>query len=261
MTGPRRLAAPDFVYGNTRLRARRGERPEPAAGTDPQAASTLLRSRLRGMHGLYSGAAADIVGAVLAGFDVADVVTLLRGAIGRQPAQVVLPAVLAVHRVTEAAARDVAAAGEAAAAVQRLREYKLPDPDTARELPGIWERYELHRDSAELERELAQTALGHRLATLDAYGAAAEPVRAALLRERHDLARLGELRGTSEGFEATRLEAEWLEARQSAAMLGWVTGDPLGSGVPLAAVHQAQATARRLRRDAIDPAQAGAGDA
>lgn len=268
MIGVRRLAPPDFVYGNTRIRARRGRPPQtPAAdpaggpGTDPTAATAALATRLRELPGLYQGDAAEIVGALLARYDLADVVTLLRGALGGQPAAVVLPAVLAVHRVTDAAARDVAAAGDPAVAVQRLVRHRLPDPQTARALPAIWQRYELHRDSAELERELALTAWRHTEAALARFGAAADPVLAALRREHADLLDVERLRLEGGDPAATaQVEADRVERREAVAARGWTAADPLGAAVPVAAVHDAQAAARQLRRTALDGPRGGAGD-
>jgi vacuolar-type H+-ATPase subunit F/Vma7 len=264
MSGGRRISPPDFVYGNTRLRARRGQHlagPAPPAG-DLAAASTLLRHRLRDIHRLYQAGAGEVVGTVLARYDLADVVTLLRGAIGRQPPQVVLPAVFAVHRVSDAAARDIAAAPEPAVAVQRLVEWKLPDPDTAPLLPGMWERYELHRDSAELERELAETVTRHWFCVLARYGTAADPVRAMLQREHDDLTLLAHQRSCPDGPGGlTQLEAEHQDGQASAAARGWAVGDPLGAAIPVAAVYDAQATARRLRRGALDGASSGAAGA
>jgi V/A-type H+/Na+-transporting ATPase subunit C len=287
-------SGPDFVFGNTRLRARRAHDLGAAelvrsagidAGTDLDggpgdrerrraglgAASEHLRGTLRGISTAYEGAAGEVVGVLLARYDLADVLTLLRGALGKQPADLVLPAVFAVHRVTSAAARDVASAGEPGVAVQRLLEWRLPDPATAKLLIPAWERYELHRDVPELEREVAFGAHRHWLDVLARYGAAGEPVRRAIERERadRDLVAAARAPGADAGSApdptpgadrggATRLEDELAIARAGAGLRGWSAGDPLGADVPVAAVLGAGERATRLRRTLLT-AEVGGG--
>lgn len=212
-------ARPDFVAGNTRLRARRPDllgpvaldrlRGLPAAelavalratpyrphferrpATAPPAESVLaavddrLRDTLRGVAGAYEGVARDLVGLLLARHDLADTLALLRGAVRGVPAAEVTAAVLGVGRVAPAPAADVAAAGDPDAAVARLVGWRLPDPATAAELPRLWLRYELHDDLGELEHEVAAAAMRgwDRAAT----GPAAAPLAELLADERDE---------------------------------------------------------------------------
>src|SRR4051794_27212394 len=134
---------PDFIAGNTRLRARLPALLGPvgydqlaglsrdAAAERLAASSTYrpylnrdqisdrrlleavghrLRDLLRGLRGLYVGTAGTVVGVLLARHDLQDVLALLRGALTRQPAAIRLAAVMGVGAVDQRIAADIAAA-------------------------------------------------------------------------------------------------------------------------------------------------------
>lgn len=209
MSRPEQVGALDLVPGNTRLRARLGALLAPdelatAASAGLPALATALSTRgfpvpsgaragpalrsallvcvdnrrndlLRAAVAAYSGRAGVLVEALLEEDDRADLVTMLRGAAAAAPAPVVLAAVRAVGRFD----RDTVAAvvsDEPAALVPRLLARRLPDPETALAVGHVWRRFELHRDSAELE---ASVAAAHAMATerrLRTFGPAAAPV-------------------------------------------------------------------------------------
>lgn len=147
---------PDFVAGNTRLRARQPDLGRLAAEADPFARRRRGRDLLRAVAPAYTDSARNIVDLLLARHDVADVIALLRGAIhGRDPADRVA-AVEAVGAVTAVNAADVAHADDGEAAVSRLRSWRLPDADVARRLPALWASFELHRDVEELEVDIVR---------------------------------------------------------------------------------------------------------
>lgn len=178
---------PDFVYGNTRLRARlpgllRGVDvlDEPL---DDQQIGVWYRHELRQVRDLYTDSAADIVGVLLARHDLADTLALLRGARSGAPSAERLRAVLAVGAVTESAARDIAGALDGVSAIERLVTYRLPDPQTAAGLRAAWSRLELTDDPNEFETSIATAAFTHWLSVLDSAGAAADPVRELVLAE------------------------------------------------------------------------------
>jgi hypothetical protein len=198
---------PDFVAGNTRLRARlpalldRTEydrlagmpleaarerlaatlyRPQLNAGDADaglvlRAAGQRLCDLLRGVRGCYVGTAHSVVGVLLARHDLHDVLALLRGARAGQPAPRRLAAVLAVGVLDVRAAAELAA-GDGPTTALRLAAQHLPDPVTARALPAAWDRYELNADDDELEATVASTAIGGWTTALSRVGRAARPV-------------------------------------------------------------------------------------
>jgi vacuolar-type H+-ATPase subunit C/Vma6 len=199
---------PDFIAGNTRLRARLSELLGPAdydqlAGLSRKAAAERLatstyrpylnrdqagelqlldavgrrlRDLLRGVRGLYGGVAGTAVGVLLARHDLHDALALLRGARTGQPAALRLAAVMGVGAIDQPTAADIAAAPDGAAAVVRLVSKRLPDPLTARALPAAWEQYELHGDPDEFETAIAGAAIDGWLDRLEWVGRAARPV-------------------------------------------------------------------------------------
>lgn len=199
---------PDFIAGNTRLRARlpallgpvdydqlagvsREAAAERLAGSiyrpylnrdqagDRQlleAAGRRLRDLLRGVRGLYGGTAGTAVGVLLARHDLHDTLALLRGARTGQPVAVRLAAVMGVGALDQPTAADIAAAPDGATAVLRLATHRLPDPLTARALPAAWEHYELHGDPDEFETTVAAAAIDGWTDRLEWVGRAARPV-------------------------------------------------------------------------------------
>jgi vacuolar-type H+-ATPase subunit C/Vma6 len=199
---------PDFIAGNTRLRARLPALLGPVdydqlAGLSRQAAAERLaastyrpylnraqvgdlrlldavgrrlRDLLRGVRGLYGGIAGTAVGVLLARHDLRDALALLRGARTGQPAAVRLAAVMGVGALDQRAAADIAAAPDGATAVVRLAAHRLPDPLTARALPAAWERYELNGDPDEFETTVAAAAIDGWADRLEWVGRAARPI-------------------------------------------------------------------------------------
>ena len=142
---------PDFVAGNTRLRARVPALTTSTTGRD-------VAELIRAVPGAYSGAARSAVEVLTARYDLRDTLALLRGGLRQRPYEDKIGAVHALGAVTPTHAREVAHADDAEATVGRLVTHKLPDPTTAAALPAIWDRYQLHRDDEELEAEVATQA-------------------------------------------------------------------------------------------------------
>jgi vacuolar-type H+-ATPase subunit C/Vma6 len=199
---------PDFIAGNTRLRARlpallapfeydqfaglsRSEVAErlatsiyrPHLSRDQaydlrilDAVGRRLRDLLRGVRGLYGGIAGTAVGVLLARHDLQDALALLRGARTGQPTADRLNAVMGVGALDQPAAADIAAAPDGATAVIRLAAHRLPDPLTARALPAAWESYELTGDHDEFETTVAAAAIDGWSDRLEWVGRAARPI-------------------------------------------------------------------------------------
>lgn len=190
--------APDFVYGNTRLRARKAElltratydallernldgvqellaetayRPEleaalaRAAGKRAldKAVGDHLARRLGELRSFYRDRARELVDVLLARFDLHNLLTLLRGQLRAQPAELVLASVVPLGSLGGAAAEEIARRDEVAAAVELLTAWRLPDPDTAAALANAWPQFERTHDLAQLEHELV-TAHAERIA-------------------------------------------------------------------------------------------------
>jgi vacuolar-type H+-ATPase subunit C/Vma6 len=201
-------ARPDFIAGNTRLRARLPVLLGPVdydqlaglsreAATERLAASTYrpylnrdqggdrrlleavqsrLRDLLRGVRGLYVGVAGTAVGVLLARHDLQDTLALLRGARIGQPAAARLSAVMGVGALDQRSATDIAAAPDGATSVLRLASQRLPDPLTARALSAAWEQYELHGDPDEFETTVTAVAVDAWIDRLEWVGRAARPI-------------------------------------------------------------------------------------
>lgn len=199
---------PDFIAGNTRLRARLSAMLDASdyerltdssldAAVDSLGATAYrphldrcraedrevldavterLRVLLRGVRGVYGGAAGEVVSILLARHDLADTLALLRGGRTGQPAGERLAAVMAVGAVDEQAAAEVADAVDGATAMTRLAAHRLPDPATARVLPAAWDRFELTADPNELETSIAASAVHQWISALTRSGKAARPV-------------------------------------------------------------------------------------
>ncbi len=142
---------PDFLPGNIRLRAR-----TPALTSATTTAE--VESQIRAVPGAYAGAARHAVEVLTARYDLRDTLALLRGGLHHRSVDDTLGAVHTLGAITPEHAREVARAADAEAIVSRLVTHKLPDPRTAATLPGIWQRYQLHRDEVELETEIATQA-------------------------------------------------------------------------------------------------------
>ena len=188
-----RSTRPDFVMGNTRLRARRaelldaarlarladrdlagltadlratpyGRHLEPRAHGDNEQRTMLLsavedrrRDALRGVREVYTGAAGEVVGILLARYDLADTVTLLRGAARGVGGDDVLGGIEAVAALDPATVSDLVA-DDPESVVARLAHARLPDPHTAQVIPAAWEQFLVHGDLPTLEITVARAA-------------------------------------------------------------------------------------------------------
>jgi V/A-type H+/Na+-transporting ATPase subunit C len=209
-------ASPDFVYGNTRLRARKAQllteadyeallgrdldgvrealtqtayRPEVesmlARGGGTRPLETAVRDHLARvlgeMRSFYQGRAGELVDVLLSRFDLHNLLTLVRGRARAQPADVILQAVVPIGPLARGAAEEVARRDDAAAAVELLITWRLPDPDTAARLAAAWPHFERTQDLAQLEHELAAA---HAYRVERSLARAPETLRELVARER-----------------------------------------------------------------------------
>jgi V/A-type H+-transporting ATPase subunit C len=216
-----RAASADFVYGNTRLRARKGEllgaaeyeallgrdleglvealtgtayRPDleaalAVAGADRRALNEALRRHLaralEGLRALYEGPARELVDLLLSRFDLHNLLTLVRGRVRGQPPDEVLANVLPLGALGGAPAQEIARQPELARAVDLLVAWRLPDPDLAHALADAWPEYERTEDLAALEHALTARHARRLAEALDSAGSGAESLRELVARE-HD---------------------------------------------------------------------------
>lgn len=180
---------PDFVYGNTRLRARKADfLAEPTydalldrdvAGVQEALARTAYRPDLEAaltraegkralqdavrhhlarvlgeMRSFYRDRARECVDVLLARFDLHNMLTLLRGQVHAQPADRILVAIVPLGPLGGHAAEEIARRDEVASAVDLLISWRLPDRSTAAALADAWPRFERTQDLAQLEHEL-----------------------------------------------------------------------------------------------------------
>lgn len=183
--------APDFVFGNTRLRARKSALltaaayeallGRPVEGVQEALAETAYRPELeatlaRGagkralelairdhlgralaeMRTFYRDRARELVDVILARFDLQNLLTLLRGQVRHRPAEVVLASIVPLGPLGDGTAEEVARRDEPAAAIELLAAWRLPDPATAAALTRAWPRFERTQDLAHLEHELVR---------------------------------------------------------------------------------------------------------
>jgi V/A-type H+-transporting ATPase subunit C len=210
----------DFVYGNTRLRARKGQlfgsaEYEELLGRDLEALFETLADTVYGaeieaalavsdgkralhaalgqhlaralteMRMFYEARSRELVDLLLSRFDLQNLLALLRGRASGWPPEQVLVNVIPVGPLGDAAAREIAHQPELARTVDLLLSWRLPDPATARALAAAWPEYERTEDLAALEHALA-VGRGHRLAeTLAAEGPEADSLSELVARE-HD---------------------------------------------------------------------------
>ena len=181
--------SPDFVYGNTRLRARKGElfgadvyealldrelegifdvlagtayRPEIeavlAVSSDRRALQEALRRHLarvlEELRAFYEDGARELVDLLLSRFDLRNLLALLRGRVCGQPPEQVLANVIPIGVLGGTAAREIARQPELVRAVELLVAWRLPDPATAQTLVKAWPEYERTEDLAALEHSL-----------------------------------------------------------------------------------------------------------
>ncbi len=208
----------DFVYGNTRLRARKGSLLGPTTydtllgldldellgalartpyGPDVERAlprfsgtrrlheairSHLARA-LNEMRSFYGGGARELVDLLLARWDLRNLLTLLRGQAARAPAEEVLASIVPVGEIDDASAREIARQREFAAAVQLVATWRLPTPAAAQALVSAWPEYERTGDLAALESALTAAHTERVGRALARAGDDAAPLREAVARE------------------------------------------------------------------------------
>ena len=209
----------DFVYGNTRLRARKGEllaardyealvggdlegileklvgtpyRPELEAALAVSGGIRALQEALRRHlarilteeRAFYDGRARELVDLLLSRFDLHNLLALLRGRLRGQPAEQVLVNLFPMGALRDAAAQEIARQAEPGRAVELLVAWRLPDPAIARKLAEAWPEYERTEDLRTLEHTLTTQHALHLKAELDRAGPDAEPLRELVARER-----------------------------------------------------------------------------
>lgn len=293
------MRRPDFVMGNTRLRARRTglldrEHRTRLAGRDlpglvadlrstayglllrpgPVDRRALLgaveerrREALRGVRSVYRGEAGEVVGVLLARYDLADTLTLLRGSAHHLPDDDVLAALHGIGVLTPTAARYVVAE-EPEAVVHRLAAARLPDPETAAAAGRAWERYLVHGDLAEVEVAVARVAMARGERRLAETGRPAVPLRRFLAAERDAANLLAALRlarsgGDPAGVLEHLLPPGFIAHRALVAVAAG--GDPAAAAPPAWRAEIARATpagdlaglGRALERQRLDAAAAG----
>jgi len=211
----------EYVYGNTRIRARKSvllgpNDYEALIGLDldgllgalvgtayrfdvetalprfrgvrrlHEAVRSNLGRSLREVRGFYSGVAQEIVDLMLSFWDVRNLITLLRGQAAAAPVEDVLPRIVPVGRLDEASAREVGRQPEFAAAVELLLAWRLPTSDDAQALADAWPEYERSADLAALEHALVSAHAARVSAALQRIHAEAEPLAVALREEQDD---------------------------------------------------------------------------
>jgi V/A-type H+/Na+-transporting ATPase subunit C len=215
-----RSSAADFAYGNTRLRARKGEllgaaayeallgrdlaasleflagtayRAEIEAAlavTDGKPALHLALSRhlarmLGDLRAFYEGRSGDLVELLLSRFDLHNLLTLLRGQVRGRPPEQTLANVVPLGALGGAEAQEIARQHELARAVELLVSWRLPDPDGARAVAAAWPEYERTEDLAALEYALTAGHARRLEEALQAAGPDADSLRELVARE-HD---------------------------------------------------------------------------
>lgn len=212
--------APDFIYGNTRLRARKaaflGSRDyEALTGRDVDGiaealAATAYRPEIEAMlaggggrrrlhealnrnlgrtleelRAFYSGPARTLVDLLLERYDLHNLLVLLRGLLRGRPPEELVAALVPIGALGGAAAHEIARQQDQAAAVDLLVGWRLPSPELARTLARAWPEYERTEDLAALELALATEHARALVDDLAEAGPEAEPLRQLIARE-HD---------------------------------------------------------------------------
>jgi hypothetical protein len=227
----RHRTRPDFVTGNTRLRARipaltPPDRLERWQSFDLDALDTQLRGTpfarhmdretvdqrhallmavergtrevLRATATAYSGAARVALLTLLSPYDSADLVTLVRAAARGLTAEDVAPLLHAVGAVTPVLVREVLA-DDPAVTIARLAARRLPDPAVARHLLAGADAFARTGDLGEWEYRVAASVAAQADAALTPLGAGAGPIRRHLAAGRDVTNLLAALRARSEG--------------------------------------------------------------
>ena len=213
------MPAADFVYGNTRLRARKAALLGPddfegllgrdvegivealaatayrheieamLAGSDAvrrlhEALNLNLGRTLQELRGFYNGPARVLVDLLLARYDLHNLLVLLRGLLRGHSEGQLLANLVPIGVLGDAAAREIARRQDPVAAVDLLVTWRLPDRGLARTLAGAWPEFERTQDLAALELALATHQARFVECALDEAGPDAEQLRELLARER-----------------------------------------------------------------------------
>jgi len=237
----------DFTYGNTRLRARRaarlsaGELLELAArdidgvygglsatAYRPQVEAALARgggtprlhtairahqaAELDELRSFYDGRARELVDLLLAGYDLHNLIALLRATLCGDDGDAASAEVVPIGAFSGAVVRELGRRHEPAALVALLAAWKLPDAETARATGRAYERFERDGDLARLEHEIAAAHAALVAGRLDGLGDPARALRAVVARridERNLFAGL-RLRAAIDESPAATVTAPWL---------------------------------------------------
>ncbi len=210
----------DCVYGNTRLRARKGEllgadvyetllgrdlegifevlagtayRPEIEAvltvSSDRRALHEALRRHLaralEELRAFYEDRARELVDLLLSRYDLQNLLALLRGRVRGQPPEQVQANVIPLGELGAAAAQEIARQPELVRTVELLVAWRLPDAATARTLADAWPEYERTEDLAALEHSLTLQHARRLASSLRNARPDAESLRELVARE-HD---------------------------------------------------------------------------
>ena len=210
----------EFAYGNTRLRARKGELLGPAeyesllgrdlngvieflAATayraEIEAALTVtggkdalhlalgrhLARRLDEVRAFYEERSGELVDLLLSRFDLHNLLALLRGQVRGRPPEQVLANVVPLGALGGAAGQEIARQQELARAVDLLVSWRLPDAAGARALADAWPEYERTEDLAALEHALTARHARSLDEALRTAGSSADSLRELVARE-HD---------------------------------------------------------------------------
>jgi V/A-type H+/Na+-transporting ATPase subunit C len=209
----------DFVYGNTRLRARKAELLsaddyEALLGRDLEGivealSGTAYRREIEAMlagsndmarlhdvlrrhlgrsldelRAFYDGPARMLVDLLLARYDLNNLLALLRGRVRGHAPEEIVANLIPIGVLGDAAALEIARQQDPVAAVDLLVSWRLPDRETARTLARAWPEFERTQDLAMLELVLVT----HHARVLDQElaeaGTDAEPLRELIARER-----------------------------------------------------------------------------
>jgi V/A-type H+/Na+-transporting ATPase subunit C len=208
----------DFVYGNTRLRARKGAllrsgtyetllgrdlegllealadtayHPEVEVARVGPVGERVVREALRQhvarllreMRSFYEGRARELVDLLLARFDLHNLLVLLRGLARGHTAEQIVGCVVPLGSLGDGAAREIARQAQLVAAIDRLVTWRLPDPETARALASAWPAFERTEDLAALEGAVAAAHAANVQRALLQAGSSANPLRELLARE------------------------------------------------------------------------------
>jgi vacuolar-type H+-ATPase subunit C/Vma6 len=136
------------------------------------------------LRSFYQARSRELVDLLLARYDLHNLLAVLRGQVRAQSAERTRLAVIPFGRLGGPAGEEIAMQREAAAAVELLVGWRLPDPATARALARAWPEFERTQDLAALEHALAATHARSIDQSLFEAGPEADPLRELVARQR-----------------------------------------------------------------------------